>query len=461
MKIIILCGGSGSRLWPLSRKNYPKQFLKLYGELSLLQTTYARARKLVERDDIYFVTNFKNYYSVFNQIKEIEPAVSKEQILTEPAKRNTAPAILFAASFLQSHQIDPNEPLVVMPSDHFIQNEEAFVKTVRKAAEIATKSGSIVTIGITPDSAQTGYGYIQKGAGVEQDVFEVNQFKEKPNLQTAQEYIASENYFWNSGMFVFTLASLVRELTLHNKVLYDHFALDHDTFVKRFDQLEEDAFDTAVAERTKDMKVIEGDFGWSDVGSFDAVVAMGQDDRTHHAKHTGVDSRNVHVFGTKTRLIATVGVSDLIVVENNDSVLICKTGQSEDVKQLMSQLEKEGHEEVESNIIEHRPWGSFEVLIDTPTYKVKKIVVYPGETLSLQSHKHRSEHWVVVTGQATAVNGDTMVTLDANESVFIPKAAKHQLSNRSNTNLEIIEVQTGTYLGEDDIVRYEDVYNRV
>lgn len=457
MYSVILCGGSGTRLWPLSRKNFPKQFLSLYSNYSLLQETYLRMRDLLPAERIYFVSNQENFFNVLNQIRELESNFPEQQILIEPKSLNTAPAITLAVKYLSEKvHIEPDEPILVLPADHYIGDKERYLEVIRRAE--SKINGFIGTIGIIPNKPQTGYGYIRKGA--ERDgYFLSREFKEKPDLETAKKYVTSGEYAWNSGMYLFQIGIFLQEIAEHSPEIGAILSEKWDTFIKRFEMLPSVSIDYAVSEKSDKVVVFEGDFGWSDIGSYDSLAETLP--MEENPQYIGIDSDNVFVHSETGRLVATVGVKDMVVVESNDSILIQKKGHGEDVKKIVGQLQADHRKEIEHNILVYRPWGKYQVLLDTPTYKVKKITVYPEAKLSLQSHFHRTEHWIVVRGTAKAINGDQEILLNENESTFIPFNTRHRLMNPGKMDLEIIEVQTGNYLEEDDIVRFEDIYARV
>jgi mannose-1-phosphate guanylyltransferase/mannose-6-phosphate isomerase len=458
MYALILCGGSGTRLWPLSRKNFPKQFLKLYSEHSLLQETFLRMQKVMNAKNIFLVTNGENFFNVYNQLRDIYPQISKEQIITEPASLNTAPAIALGMKYLvEKVKIKKDEPVIILPADHYIAKPEIFVKIVKLAMK---NVGNFVgTIGITPLAPETGFGYIKKGRR-EKGYFVVDAFKEKPDRQTAEQYLASKQYVWNSGMYIFSAKTFASELKKHSPKLYAKYVEKFEDFSRDFSKLAAEAIDTAISEKSNKVIVFEGDFGWSDIGSFDALADVLGEKKAVQDRHILLDSKNVFVHSSTNRLVTTIGVEDLVVVENNDCILIHKRGRSEDVKKVVNYLKENNYKEIEHNIEVQRPWGKYEVLIDEKNHKVKKITVYPGASLSLQSHQRRSEHWVVVKGTASVINGENQLVLHENESTYISATSKHRLSNFGKVNLEIIEVQTGDYLEEDDIVRYDDTYGR-
>lgn len=456
MHAIILCGGSGTRLWPLSRKNYPKQFLNLYSGKSLLQETFLRMREIIPGENIILVTNQDNFFNVFNQIKEVEKDFRKDRILVEPASLNTAPAITYAMKYLaEKRKIDSGSPAIILPSDHYIGNKKAYLDLVKKA--LAEAGDNIGTIGITPTKPETGYGYIRKG-DKQNGHYKVLEFKEKPDENTARKYLESGEYVWNSGMYIFNIRTFIQELRSHSPKIYSLMTKDFDTFLKEFSRLPSISVDYALSEKSDKVIVFEGDFGWNDIGSFDSLAEIIT--RDANPRHLSFDSKNIFVHTESNRLVATLGVEDLNIVETADSILVQKQGRAEDVKKIVDYLKEKNMRELEHNLIVHRPWGKYEVLIDEPLLKVKKITVYPEAKLSLQAHNHRVEHWIVVKGTAKIVHGEKEVNLAENESTFIPRRTKHRLENPGKINLEIIEVQTGNYLEEDDIIRYEDAYNR-
>jgi mannose-1-phosphate guanylyltransferase/mannose-6-phosphate isomerase len=456
MYSVILCGGSGTRLWPLSRKNFPKQFLKLYSDNSLLQETYLRMKKVMPEKNIFFITNEDNFFNVFNQIKDLNKNFKQSQILVEPASLNTAPAIALVCKYLEEKiKIKKDEPIFFLPADHYIGNQKKCLQIIKMAAkEVGNHIG---TIGITPLRPETGYGYIKKGKW--NGKFScVEEFKEKPDKATAEKYLASGDYVWNSGMYIFNLQTFAKEIEKHSPEINKLFTKNLETFLKKFKSLPSISIDYAISEKSKNVIAFEGSFGWNDIGSFDSLVEISGKDK--NSQHISIDSENVFTHSDNNRLIATLGVSDINIIETTDSILVHKRGEGENVKKIVEHLKSKKSKELSHNLIVHRPWGKYEVLIDGPRHKVKRITVYPGSKLSLQSHKFRAEHWVVIKGKARVVNGENLLVLRENESTYIKAHSKHRLSNPGKINLEIIEVQTGSYLEEDDIKRYEDIYNR-
>lgn len=457
MYSVILCGGAGTRLWPLSRKNFAKHFLALYSDKSLLQETYLRMRGIMPKEKIFFSTGKDDLFNVFNQIKEVEKNYDKEQIIMEPVARNTAPAIALSVKFLtEKVGIDPKEPILFLPADHYIKDVEKFQKIIKNALQ--NVGDHIGTIGITPTKPVTGYGYIQKGKRIG-SYFEVVSYKEKPDEETAKKYLNEGAYVWNSGLYLFSPETFNKELREHAPDIYAYFSKPYEEFFKDFEKVPSIAIDYALSEKSKNVVVFEGDFGWNDIGSFDSLAEI--DSVKINGKHLSIDSKNIFVHTENSRLIATLGVEDLNIIETTDSILIHKRGRAEEVKRIVESLKKNNAPELEHNLVVHRPWGKYEILIGGPSHQVKRLTVYPGAKLSLQSHNHRAEHWVVVKGTAKVVNGENFLTLHENESTYISAKSKHQLSNPGKENLEIIEVQTGDYLKEDDIVRYKDEYGRL
>lgn len=452
---IILCGGRGTRLWPLSRKNFSKQFLSLYSDKSLLQETFLRVKKIVPLENIVFVTNKDNFFNVLNQIKEVENSFNKEQILSEPESRNTAPAGVIAVKYLEEQRSAlPGDVVAVFPSDHYIGDSKTFLKLIKKMA--ANVGDRIGTIGIMPTRPETGYGYIKRGKKLK-GCFKVDGFVERPSGKKAAEMVNSKKYFWNSGIYLLKVGTFKNQVAEHMLKAGSLFKKNLEGIMDSFNKLPEATLDRIFAKNTEKMIVFEGKVKWSDIESFDDLADI---PINRNQRHLGLNSKNIFVHSINDRLVVTLGVKDLVVVENNDAIMIHKKGCGHDLKKVSELLSSKGYKEIEHNMIDHRPWGKFEVLIDHPEHKVKKITVYPSAKLSLQSHKYRVEHWIVIKGTAKVVNGDCEIILKENESTFIPLGAKHRLENPGKVDLEIIEIQTGTYFGEDDITRYEDVYNR-
>ncbi len=450
MYSVILCGGSGTRLWPLSRKNYPKQFLNLYSDKSLLQETFLRMMDVMPTKNILLVSNEKNFFNVYNQIKEICDDFGKEQVLVEPESLNTAPAIAYAMKYINDKlKSKEDAPVIILPADHYIGKKSVYLKLVKKSLkEIGDNIG---TIGITPTKPETGYGYIKKGKALN-GFFKVDEFKEKPDKKTAQKYLKSGKYVWNSGMYLFNYQTFLEEIKIHCPEIAKSMKKKMSDFLESFKKLPSISIDYALSEKSDKVVVFEGDFGWSDIGSFDSLADVLKNKKDQDKGHIKIDSENVFIHSETNKLIATLGVKDLIIVENNDSILIQKRGESERVKEVVDFLKNSKMKEVDNSIIVYRPWGKYEVLINGTHHTVRKLTIYPGESLNLQMHYRRVEHWVVIKGIAKVLKGKEEIILKKDESIFIPKKVRHQLINPGKTNLEIIEVQTGEHLGDEDIV---------
>lgn len=413
-------------------------------------------REIMPKENIFFITNKEGFFNVANQIIEIEKEFNKNQIFIEPKSQNTAPAITLAMKFLEEKfKISPESPIAFLPSDHYIKNKDVFLKIIKKAMQ--NVGNHIGTIGIIPTIPTTAYGYIKKGEKNEH-FSKALEFKEKPTEEKAKEYIASGNFVWNSGIYIFNRQTLLNELEKHCPEIYEIAENNLEKFLEKFAELPSVSIDYAISEKSNNTIVFDGDFGWNDVGSFDSIAEISE--KKPDKKHIAIDSKNIFIHSNNNRIIATIGVDDLNVIETADSILIQKKGRGEDVKKIIDYLKENKLKELEHVLLVHRPWGKYEVLIDDPDHKVKKITVYPGAKLSLQAHNHRAEHWIVVKGTAKVTNGDKEIFLFENENTYIPKMAKHRLENTGKINLEIIEVQTGNYLEEDDIIRFDDVYNR-
>lgn len=455
MTNIILCGGSGTRLWPISRTLMPKQFVKLFDNQSLFQLTVERNSSVCS--DSFIVSNTEQYFLALDQLSELNKTA--DNYLLEPIGRNTAPAIALACM-----ELAPEKIVLVTPSDHLIKNQAAYQDVVKRAQELADQD-YLVTFGISPAFAETGFGYI------EADGEKVLNFKEKPNAQTAEEYLQAGNYYWNSGMFCFKAGVFLDELQKYSPEIYTTCATalknaskNGMTRIKHDDMLAipEDSIDYAVMEKSDRVKVVASDIAWSDVGSFDALyeeLPKDTNGNTACDKHISVDSKNNLVL-CHGRKIATVDVEDLIIVDTGDALLVSKKGSSQKVKHVVAELKKRHSEIHNIHLTAHRPWGTYTVLEDTHGYKIKKIIVNPGKQLSLQKHFHRSEHWIVVSGTATVIVGDQTMIVRPNESTYIKMGEVHRLANDGKIPVVLIEAQVGEYTGEDDIVRISDEYNR-
>lgn len=465
---VILCGGSGTRLWPLSRTHYPKQFLRLVDDFSLLQNTLRRLNGLPGLGTTIAVANENHRFLVAEQLLEIG---TKADILLEPAARNTAPAVAAAALQALHEEGEQTLPLLlVLPSDHVIADVKAFQDAVSAAIPHAV-AGALVTFGVLPDRPEVGYGYIRRGDPVVGG-YTLDRFVEKPDAKTAQTYLDSGDYYWNSGMFMFRADTYLEALDRFAPGIRQCVAMAvagarRDLDFLRLDQTAfsaspSDSIDYAVMEKTERGVVVPLAAGWNDIGAWDALAAIGQGDGNGNRQRGDVltvDTRD-SVLLSEGQLLATVGVRDLIVVATPDAVLVADKSKAQDVKLLVEELKRGARAETEFRHIVHRPWGSYEGLAHGPRYQVKRILVKPGASLSLQKHHHRAEHWVVVKGTALIVRGEQSLLLSENESTYIPLGVVHRLENPGKIDLEIVEVQSGSYLGEDDIVRLQDSYGR-
>lgn len=460
---VILAGGTGSRLWPLSRELYPKQLLRLTSDTSLLQTTLLRVKDLPEVLPPVIVVGEDHRFITQMQVEELE-CFDNFSILLEAVGKNTAPAICGAAEFCR--QQGEEVVLLILPADHVVMNTEKFAEVVLQAAELAAE-GAVVTFGIQPTGPETGYGYIEQGEGTR-----VASFKEKPDLAVARDYLARGNYFWNSGMFAFTVKTFMQEM---GKFAPEMLAcmvesVENGSRDGRFFRFEKsamvkcpsDSLDYALMEKTAIAEVVAADLGWSDIGSWKALWDVLDKDEDGNVTKGDVlleDTRNCLVK-SENMLVATVGMEDTLVVETADAILVAPLSRSQDVKKVVTRLKKERRKEFSLHTTVYRPWGSYTVLEEQPRFQIKRITVTPGAKLSLQMHHHRHEHWVVVSGTARITNGEEDILLHENQSTYIPAGTVHRLENPGVIALELIEVQNGSYLGEDDIVRFDDVYGR-
>ncbi len=461
---VLLSGGSGTRLWPLSREAYPKQFLPLVGDDTLLQATWRRVAPLSSAAPLV-VANEEHRFLVAEQLRVI--GAPQARIVLEPVGRNTAPAIAAAALIASADGGDPL--LLVLPSDHVVRDADAFRAAVRAAAP-AAEAGALVTFGIVPQAPETGFGYIQAERGGE-GVRKVLRFVEKPDAATAQGYLDAGDYYWNSGMFLFRASRFLDELGRHRPDILAaaRAASAHVDPDGEFLRLDREAFaaspsesiDYAVMEKTDAAMVLPVDIGWNDVGSWSALWEVSEQDgdgNAHHGDVIAIDSRNSYAYAR--RLVALVGVDDLVVVETDDAVLVATRDKVQEVKQVVARLKADRRSQAVLHREVQRPWGSYDSIDVGDGFQVKRIKVKPGAALSLQSHSRRAEHWIVVRGTARVTRNLDLFELHANQSTYIPIGAKHRLENPGTETLELIEVQSGDYLGEDDIVRYEDVYGR-
>ncbi|WP_394754842.1 mannose-1-phosphate guanylyltransferase/mannose-6-phosphate isomerase [Crenothrix sp.] len=463
---VILSGGSGTRLWPLSRGQYPKQFLPLVSKYTMVQETLLRLDGLADLKAPIAVCNEDHRFIMAEQLREIDahPAA----IILEPVGKNTAPAVAVAALTAASE----NDVLLILPADHVIANTAAFHKAVMQAKQMA-EQGFLVTFGIVPTEPQTGYGYIKSGDLLQESAFKVAGFVEKPDKETAARYLQSGDYFWNSGMFAFTAGTFLRELEKFNPDMLSACkqalaAAKADMDFTRLDKVlfsacPSDSIDYAVMEKTDKAVVIPLSAGWNDVGSWSALWDVIPKDESGNAISgdvLAVDSSNSFIY-SENKLVTVIGVHNLVVVETSDAVMVASKDKVQEVKQIVDQLKKLGRSEAQTHRKVFRPWGHYDSVDCGERHQTKRIVVKPGAKLSLQKHHHRAEHWVVVKGTALVSKGDEQVLITENESTYIPLGVVHSLENPGVIPLEIVEVQSGSYLGEDDIVRFGDQYGRV
>jgi mannose-1-phosphate guanylyltransferase len=461
IKAVVMAGGSGTRLWPLSRASHPKQFLALDGKDTMLQATMKRLENL-EIDSSVTICNEEHRFFVAEQLREINALGS---IILEPEGRNTAPAISLAAFLAEGDPL-----LLVLAADHVIKDEDAFTKSIKHAIPLA-KEGKLVTFGIVPNEPHEGYGYIKRGQELNPGYL-VDKFVEKPSRENAQEYLNSGEYYWNSGMFLFKASRYLDELKKHSPDIFDicksctdHVESDLD-FIrineKKFTLCPSDSIDYAVMEKTSEAVVVPIDAGWSDIGSWSSLWDICKKDDNGNVNQGDILLHNTHnsFIKTDTKLVAAVGVDNLIIVSTKDAIMVAHKDSVQDAKVITQQLKDDNRSEWELNREVHRPWGKYDSIDNGDGYQVKRITVRPGAKLSVQMHHHRAEHWVVVSGSAKVTNGDQTFLLSVNESTYIPLGVIHALENPGEVDLELIEVQTGSYLGEDDIVRITDLYGR-
>ena len=463
---VLLCGGVGSRLWPVSRQGRPKQYLNLIGETSMLQQTLTRIEALAQTSPI-IVCNEEHRFLVAEQVRQL--GLTSPTIILEPEGKNTAPAIALAAIAASASDSEVN--LLVLPADHYVGKPTALIDAIEKAASAASQ-GKLVTFGLVPSHPETGYGYIRRGEALAIDVSVLERFVEKPDQPTAEGYIASGDYVWNSGMFMFTAGQFLVSLAKFQPKMaqvcqraMEQAERDMD-FIRPdaevFTTCPSDSIDYAVMEHTPDGAVVSLDCDWSDIGAWSALWQTGDQDSAGNVTHGDVvlnKTQNSYIR-SQSRLVTTTGVSDIVVVETADAVMVADRHSVQDVKDIVNALKASDRSEADVHQRVFRPWGSYESLTSGAGFQVKRLIVNPGQQLSLQLHHHRAEHWVVVRGTAKVVNGDSELLLSADQSTYIPLGVKHRLSNPGPEVLELIEVQSGSYLGEDDIIRFDDVYGR-
>ena len=459
---IILAGGSGSRLWPLSRELCPKQLLKLDGENSLLQSTFKRLCRFIEPENIISITNIKHANDVKFQLSKV---CGDSVVLSEPIAKNTAPAIAASIEYFKQMK-DENEVVIIVPSDHLIKDLEKFENTVKTGLK-AAEEGKIVTFGIQPTYPETGYGYIKTKS--EQDgIFDVDCFVEKPDLKTAQKYLLEGNYFWNSGIFMAKVSTLLEEFAHYQKEIFDNLSkLNYKESITIkygvFEDMPSISFDYAIMEKSNKIVLCKLQSDWSDLGSWQSLYDVTEKDSNGNVLEGNAiveDVKNSFIY-TDKKIVAAIGLEDVILVNTEDAVLACKADYSQQVKNVFEKLKKDDDKAHLVHKTVFRPWGWYTCLADGEGYLTKVICVSPKQKLSIQSHNHRSEHWVVLEGHAKVVLNDEDYFLEAGQSIDIPVQAKHSLQNPYDEELKIIEVQKGDYISEDDIIRYEDIYGRV
>ena len=465
---VVLAGGSGTRLWPLSRKNYPKQFLTLHGESSLLQQTVERATAL-PYTALLTISNQSHYFLCQEQLNTYAADIT---YLLEPCARNTAPAIAATAHYIVKHH-SPDAIMVILPSDHWITPVAEWQTAMLQGVALASSQDLIVTFGIKPTEPTSAYGYIETSSPIDKHAFSVHAFREKPDLQTAKQFVISGKHYWNSGMFVCKAKTYLDELNKHAPELYTHSldALEKGTHAndylrlneQAFSQCKNDSIDYVIMEKTKLSALSPLNILWSDLGSWSAVAEATHADENGNTLQGNVivkNSRNC-LINSKDALVTTIGLQDQIIIATKDAILVAHKNHSQDVKDLVNQFDDTHRNLADEHARVYRPWGYYEVLAEGATFKVKRLMVKPGAALSLQMHYHRAEHWVVVGGVATVINHEDTISLSVNQSTYIPKQTRHRLSNQNEEPLYVIEVQSGDYLGEDDIVRFDDIYERV
>lgn len=465
---VIIAGGSGTRFWPLSREEMPKQLLNIGGGETLIQSTISRVTPVIPSGHIYIVTNQKQIESINLQLLAVTGRSWDSNFIVEPESKNTAPAIGLAAIYI-SH-LDPEAIMAVLPSDHVIKDNDNFRSALLLGAETAAE-GYLVTIGIKPERAETGYGYIKCGGQIKKGVHTALEFREKPDKDMAVKYLREGNYYWNSGIFIWKASAILLAIEKYMPDLYKGLMSiekaigsekEEETIRVVFSNLTSDSIDYGVLEKARDVAVVHGEFGWCDVGSWHALEYILPLDENNNVKQGNVISigNRESILYCGKRVVGAIGLQGMIVVDTEDATLICPKERAQEVRKIVDSLKERRAEEYITHKTVFRPWGSYTVLERGDKYKIKKIVVKPGARLSLQMHQHRSEHWVVLTGVARVTNGERLYEVHPNESTYIPVSTRHRLENLGEMPLEIIEVQNGEYLEEDDIIRFEDEYKR-
>jgi mannose-1-phosphate guanylyltransferase/mannose-1-phosphate guanylyltransferase/mannose-6-phosphate isomerase len=465
---VILAGGSGTRLWPLSRKLYPKQLISFVSEKTMFQETLLRLKNVEEINNPIIICNEEHRFMVAEQLKSLE--INDYTIILEPVGRNTAPAAAVAAQ--KAKEIDENARILILPADHYIGDEESFSKAINSAYKFSEQNNYLITFGIEPKSPETGYGYIKKGEKIGSKRFEIDKFVEKPDLKTAEQYLKSENYLWNSGMFLFKSDLIIEEFKKYAPEIFEHSkkALENAVTDLDFVRLNkeiflncpEDSIDYAIMENTEKGAVFSVDCKWNDLGSWEALWQTGEKDSDNNVLSGDVYTTDVKdsFISSHSRIVAAVGVESYVIIETADAVLVAPRKDVQNVKKIVDKLKKDKREEPNIHKKVYRPWGNYETVDISKRFQVKRITVKPGAKLSAQKHYHRAEHWVVVKGSAIVTRGEDEILLKEDESVYIPLGTLHRLENPGKIPLELVEVQSGSYLGEDDIVRFDDIYGR-
>lgn len=462
---VILAGGVGSRFWPFSRELEPKQFMKIIGEASLLQSTVERVKGQVCPKNIFIVTNNIYFYEVKAQVAKF--GIPDENIILEPQGRNTAPAVGLCAKLIS--RIDKDAVLVVLPSDHYIKNLGNFKSTLRKAIACA-KDNFLVTLGIKPNAPSTGYGYIKAGVrfqvpGSRFSACRVKKFLEKPAIDKAKRYFKDKNYYWNSGMFVWKASVFLEEVKKYLPKLYANLQMINSVndIPKVWPRIDSVSVDYGIMEHSKRIALIASNFYWTDLGNWDALSEIFPKDKKGNITNgdtLNLDSRGVCVFSKGNRLVSTIGIKDTVIADTPDALLVCDRSKTQEVKKLVGMMKSLNRKEHLVHLTERRPWGSFTILQEGACFKIKLIEIAPHKRLSLQRHKSRAEHWVVLTGSVRVTSGKKISLVESNQSIYIPEGVKHRLENFTKKPVRIVEVQTGAYLEEDDIERFEDDFKR-
>jgi len=458
---VLLAGGSGSRLWPVSRELFPKQLVNFVGTDSLIQNTIKRLFPVLTAEDLRIICGDDHFFEIGRHLEEIDiPAEGK--VIAEPCGRNTAPAILLGV--LEILKKEKDAVILIFPSDHVMTNLQEFQENLKTAISLA-KSNYIVTFGIKPDYPETGYGYIEGAKKVKSGALAIKRFVEKPDEKTAKKYLKAGNFFWNSGMFAFKASTLIKEFRAYELEMLksmQKMVSRGEVTIENYEQLPDISIDYAIMEKTKKGVVLPSDFGWSDIGSWKSLYDFLPKEEDNNVTEGDVvlqNTKNCFIRGDN-RLVVANDLENIVIVETPDTVFVSDLETSKNVKAIVQDLKKQGRKECKAHLTVYRPWGTYTILEEDSTSKIKRIVVYPGAKLSLQMHYHRSEHWIVAQGTAKITNGDNIIILKEGESTFVPKANRHRLENPGRIPLHIIEVQMGHYLEEDDIVRFDDDFGR-